>query len=150
MAPSKLRTSTEIEQTSNELGLNAMAPLPLGPVGDLQAARSTARALIGESAGLTPSDLVLATLTLTAACLHAAHLAQDDVTLADVQTVLQRLERDPSGGGELTGNPLAFVRYVGDELVSLTPPHAQAMIRKVLAGVDSAQARPAKLTIPSG
>lgn len=113
------------------------ACLPLGSAGDLAAARLVARTLLYRTDAVAAGELALRTLVLTAACLHAAHVARDDVELPDVIEVLRRLQSGASLAAGLEGSPLPFVRYVAAELRALSPVDASATLEGVLASLAS-------------
>ena len=111
------------------------SPLPLGPIGDVAAARSVARRLLldrgwGENAAVT-----LATLLVTALCLHAGAEATDDVALGDVTNLIRRMLKGELSE-ELRGSPMQFVGYASAELEGLEVLDGQKLLQALLSSLE--------------
>jgi hypothetical protein len=103
--------------------------LPTGPAGDVVAARVLARELIGSAMGSCPDmvDPVLATLVLSAACLHTAAVV-GDVRRTDLVRFLISIMDDGGPGPALFHSPMQFVRYAALELQSLPSRRRECLL----------------------
>lgn len=109
-------------------------PLSLGAVGDVIAARSFARDLLEAGACLLPDvfDPVLATLVLTAVCLHVHAALGEDMRRGDILRFLGALMDlgRPSVG--FAKSPMQFVRYAALELQALTPTRREPLLQTLI------------------
>ena len=117
------------------------SPLPLGPVGDVAAARSVARRLLFDRGWGDSPAFTLATLLVTALCLHAGADAADDVALEDV-TDLLRLMLKCELSEELRGSPMQFVGYASAELEGLGVLEGRKVVQALLSSLEGNVAQP--------
>lgn len=116
-------------------------PLSTGPTGDVVAARLLARQLLNAAIGSFP-DLVdqgLATLTLTAACLHTSTLLGGETRRSDLARYLTAMLEVGMPGPALLRSPMQFVRYAALELQAL-PTQRRVSLLQALIGVVSSGA----------
>ena len=114
------------------------SPLPLGPIGDVAAARSVARRLLLASGWSVGPAAALATLLVTALCLHAGAIATDDVSLKDLSELMRRLLK----GGlfeELRESPVQFVGYATAELDALEAGERRRLLQALLTALTASR-----------
>ena len=120
------------------------SPLPLGPVGDVAAARSVARRLLADCGWHRRSDAALATLLVTALGLHAAAATADEVRVSDVADLVHQLLKGELLE-ELRHSPMQFVGYATAEVEALDVGVRDELLqslRLALAGADLAEDGP--------
>ena len=93
--------------------------LAIGAVGDVLAARRTARALLAGRGGEF-ADLSLAILTLASACVHVLDQSEGELHRSDLAAFLQEQRQAGALEPSLTRHASQFVRYAAAEF------HAQA------------------------
>jgi len=98
-------------------------PLLPGAAGDVSAARLVARQILWAGGRLVVAvpDPSLATLMLTATCLHCVSERGDDAWRRDLVVSLTALLNAGLDGPSLSRSPMQFVRYAASELQALTP-----------------------------
>ena len=116
------------------------SPLPLGPAGDVAAARSVARRLLFDRGWGDSPALTLATLLVTALCLHAGVDAADGVALEDVTDLLRRM-LDGDLFAELRGSPMQFVGYASAELQALGVLEGRKLLQALLSSLEGHDAQ---------
>ena len=93
-------------------------PIVLGGSGDVLGARQWALEITASDATFAPQP-TMATLVLTAVCLHVDALASRGVRRRDVADFLRDLAEEKCEFARLAASPMQFVRYVALELESV-------------------------------
>lgn len=121
-------------------------PLLPGAAGDVIAARYIARRLLWPADG--PAAIVaqpgLATLVLTAACLHCTQCSDDEASQTDLAAYLAQLVQQHAVDTAMMRSPLQFVRYAAAELQALPMAPRQSLLRDLLKAVS--RSRPSQAT----
>jgi len=121
-------------------------PLLPGAAGDVVAARNIARRLLRPANG--PAAIVaepgLATLVLTAACLHCTQCSDEEASQTDLATYLAQLVQQRAIDPAMMRSPLQFVRYAAAELQALPLAPRQSLLRDLLKIVS--RQRPSQAT----
>ena len=86
-------------------------PIVIGGAGDVLGARQWALEITASDA-VFATQPTMATLVLTAVCLHVDSLASRGVRRRDVANVLRDLAEEKCAFAPLAASPMQFVRYV--------------------------------------
>jgi hypothetical protein len=103
-------------------------PIVIGGAGDVLRARHWALEITASDAAFATQP-AMATLVLTAVCLHVDSLASRGVRRRDVADFLRDLAEETCELARLAASPMQFVRYVALELESVGVADRTALLR---------------------
>lgn len=114
--------------------------LSTGSTGDVLAARQVARELLTASKDTLPDlvDPVLATLVLTAACLHNSVMLSGGVRRSDLVRHFNMVLEVGTPGPALLNSRMQFVRYAAAEVTALAPRRRCCLLLTLLRIVSPA------------